>query len=377
MKKISRILFFIIILVFAIIGLCSCGEEDIIEFDITFESNGGSDVAPIKTTGNATLSIPQNPTKDGYIFDGWYWDNGTFNRKFTANSLLDEPIESDMTVYAKWKSPQQVDDYLIAANDFEIEGNDLYLEVSNATESFSFIDKLDFASEITYFVSRDEIGMDILVLKTLALNEGDNNVYVLAMINNDIVNIYNVTIRRRPMYNITFDGGVQSQTIEEKDLVIEPSVPKKLGYTFEKWTLDNNEYDFDTPIQSDVQLNATWIANEYTITLDVNGGESLEQNEIPIIYDSLFSIEEPIRAGYTFSGWYYNINGDNTKITNDSGAALNQWNIAEDTTLYAKWSINSYEITLTQNLLESGTVEGDGIKEYDSEISIEATTNAG
>ena len=64
-------------------------------------SNGGSIVESVNYDGSSTITIPNNPTKEGFEFDGWYWDNGTFEIPFTANSL-DTPIEDDLTVYAKW-----------------------------------------------------------------------------------------------------------------------------------------------------------------------------------------------------------------------------------------------------------------------------------
>ena len=231
MKKINKLSFLVILLVMLALSLSACSG---VEVTINFDSNDGSEVAPVSTTGDATLSIPQNPTKEGFIFDGWYWDNETFNRQFTANSLLDAPIQSNMTVYAKWKVTQQVDDYLISATGFEIEGDNLYLEVSNTTENFSFINKFDFTSGISFLVSRDINGSDIITSKTIALNAGDNEVYILAVSNNDTLSMYNVVIRRRPIYNITFDADINSQTIEERDFVIEPTTPNKTGYTFDK-----------------------------------------------------------------------------------------------------------------------------------------------
>lgn len=58
----------------------------------------------VGTDGNETVKLPKNPTKEGYTFKGWYSDNGTWQIPFTANSLLEVSLSSDMNVYAKWMS---------------------------------------------------------------------------------------------------------------------------------------------------------------------------------------------------------------------------------------------------------------------------------
>ncbi|MDD4532459.1 MAG: DUF6273 domain-containing protein [Bacilli bacterium] len=55
----------------------------------------------IDTTGDGIITLPDNPTKDSYVFEGWFWEDG---RMFTANSLKNTPVQSSFSVYAKWKS---------------------------------------------------------------------------------------------------------------------------------------------------------------------------------------------------------------------------------------------------------------------------------
>jgi uncharacterized repeat protein (TIGR02543 family) len=56
----------------------------------------------VATNGNETIKLPSNPVKDGYEFEGWYWDNGKWEKPFTVNSLLNTPLAADMSVYAKF-----------------------------------------------------------------------------------------------------------------------------------------------------------------------------------------------------------------------------------------------------------------------------------
>ncbi|WP_159721872.1 InlB B-repeat-containing protein [Enterococcus sp. CSURQ0835] len=66
---------------------------------ITFDSNGGSSVAPLTVRKGEQLQKPTDPTKKGYTFDGWYTDAA-----LTKAYDFSQPIETNFTLYAKWKS---------------------------------------------------------------------------------------------------------------------------------------------------------------------------------------------------------------------------------------------------------------------------------
>ena len=98
MKRVN-ILSLILIVCLLTTVLVSCGGVD---FKVNFVV--GSDIyASVATNGNETIKLPDNPTKEGYEFEGWYWDNGKWENPFTVNSLLNTPLAADMNVYAKFK----------------------------------------------------------------------------------------------------------------------------------------------------------------------------------------------------------------------------------------------------------------------------------
>ncbi len=81
---------------------CDFGSTDSNEYVISFESNGGTAVTPITLKEGSTAAMPKNPTREGYIFDGWYLDTA-----LTENfANVSHSISSNITLYAKWlKAP--------------------------------------------------------------------------------------------------------------------------------------------------------------------------------------------------------------------------------------------------------------------------------
>jgi uncharacterized repeat protein (TIGR02543 family) len=64
---------------------------------IVFDADGGSAVAPITQSIGSAVSEPADPTKHGYLFDGWYTDEElTEGYSFTVMS------DVDVVLYAKW-----------------------------------------------------------------------------------------------------------------------------------------------------------------------------------------------------------------------------------------------------------------------------------
>lgn len=106
MRKLNKLVLLSLIIVLVVMVFVACdifkgsqgGNKDGVTFTITFDTQGGSEVKPITIAEGATITLPSNPTKEGYIFDGWYLSD-EFIEKFNAT----QTISSDITVYAKWK----------------------------------------------------------------------------------------------------------------------------------------------------------------------------------------------------------------------------------------------------------------------------------
>ena len=99
-------------------------------------------------------------------------------------------------------------------------------------------------------------------------------------------------------------------------------------------------------------VNGVWggepAATEYTVTFDANGGEgSMDAQTVPASTDTTLTANAFTRAGYTFTGWNTDKDGNGTHY--DNGATVN---LTEDLTLYAQWQINTYTVTWVD---ENGT----------------------
>ena len=64
---------------------------------LTFDTMGGSKIAPETVRHGLTVAKPKDPVNGGYIFDGWYTDK-TFRTPYNFAT----PLTQDTTIYAKW-----------------------------------------------------------------------------------------------------------------------------------------------------------------------------------------------------------------------------------------------------------------------------------
>ena len=72
------------------------------EYTITFDSKGGSAVQPVKANAGAAITAPADPTKEGFVFAGWYESaDGGATLSDTAFSFAYMPARV-FTLYAKW-----------------------------------------------------------------------------------------------------------------------------------------------------------------------------------------------------------------------------------------------------------------------------------
>ena len=147
--------------------------------------------------------------------------------------------------------------------------------------------------------------------------------------------IFGLASCQKEKYLVSFDtnDGTTIEAIEvtENGLITGIADPTKEGHVFGGWYSDEEltqEVKFESyKVVGEVTLYAKWIANEYTVTFNSNGGSSVASQTVK--YGSSVQLPaNPTLEGYNFAGWYT----DATLTTPYVNAK-----IKGDTTLYAKW----------------------------------------
>jgi len=152
-----------------------------------------------------------------------------------------------------------------------------------------------------------------------------------------------------PKYTVTFDlagaeGGsaYNPQTILQNDVVIKPIDPQKEDYVFVGWYLNNQEFDFETPITENITLVAKWEDASQMMNVTFMDGEE-EYLVIPVVSGAkVEKPEDPVKEGFEFVAWQL----DGVDFDFDTV-------IEEDIILVAKWEEVQEAETETVTLLAS------------------------
>lgn len=117
-------------------------------YTVSFYSNGGSYVAPTPDIRpDQTISMPAEPTRDGYEFKGWYLDNNTFQKPFNSEYKINKSI----IVFAKWEKLE------VIVEEPEYDLNTDYIELRVSEQKSLFIESYDEYLEVEYFSEDEDI----------------------------------------------------------------------------------------------------------------------------------------------------------------------------------------------------------------------------
>ena len=159
----------------------------------------------------------------------------------------------------------------------------------------------------------------------------------------------------------------------------------KTGYSFAGWATSASGSKLYNDEQSvinltavsggNVPLYAKWTANTYTVKFDKNGGSGGQSTDVTATYNAAMpaiNTTAPTKSGYTFAGWYDAKTGG-TKYYNADGTSAKNYDKASGTTLYARWTANTYTVKFDKNG-GSGGQSADVTATYDAEMPTINTT---
>ena len=275
-------------------------QWEINQYTITFDTNGGSEIAPITQDYGTEITAPDNPTRKGYTFKGW------------DKEIPETMPAENITVTAQW----EINRYTIT---FDTAGGS---EIAPITQ--------DYGTNITAPANPTRKGY--------TFKGWDKEIP-------ETMPAENITVKAQweiNRYTITFDtaGGSEIAPITQDygTEITAPDNPTREGYTFIGWDRDIPEI---MPAEN-ITVTAQWEINQYAITFDTAGGSEIA----PITQDygtNITAPADPTREGYTFIGWDKAIP---TTMPAENITVTAQWKDSEKPTGEIKINENSWKAFL-------------------------------
>ena len=275
-------------------------QWEINRYTITFDTAGGSEIAPITQDYGTNITAPANPTRKGYTFKGW------------DKEIPETMPAENITVTAQW----EINRYTIT---FDTAGGS---EIAPITQ--------DYGTNITAPANPTRKGY--------TFKGWDKEIP-------ETMPAENITVKAQweiNQYTIAFDtnGGSEIAPIKQDygTNITAPADPTREGYTFIGWDRDIPEI---MPAEN-ITVTAQWEINRYTITFDTAGGSEIA----PITQDygtNITAPADPTREGYTFIGWDKAIP---TTMPAENITVTAQWKDSEKPTGEIKINENSWKAFL-------------------------------
>ena len=285
-----------------------CMLTDAMQYTVTFETNGGSEIQPVSVGRGGAVAEPTAPTKAYYAFAGWYSDS-ELTQEFDFNT----PISGDTTLYAKW-TPSPVGGMFLMTIDLNggiIEMAMPLIGEVPANETMFFTDDLG-----GYVVHPDGKVFAGYEIDGVPYNPAEGHLvtqnFTLKLLWED----------SSAPYTIRFAAGGGSGTMADvTDFVGEFVLPEcafaaPAGKAFKGWRVDSTlKYPGDTIIVSkNIVLFAEWV----DISLDSNS-----------ILSAPVSVVKPVAGATSISGSCFATEFYNVSIgwsTTQDGSTMNDFN---------------------------------------------------
>lgn len=368
---------------------------------ISFDSNSGSAVENATGITGETFNAPDEPSRIGYTFAGWFSDPDC-TRKWDFDH---DTVPGAMTLYAKWTAKRYT--VTFEANGGTVEPgsktvtyDEAYGELPAPTRAgYDFAGWFTAQTDGTQVRADDKVAITADQTLYARWTEGETTYTVKHLWQNIADDEY--TVHETETVSGTTNGttaaaarsyeGFAAQAVTQQTIAADGSTVIEIKYDRNKHTVTwmNGETELKTetvkygatPVYSGAKPEQTetghtftligwntaadgkgmaltkettvtddviWYAqfrdtlNTYKITYEnVNGAEN--NNPASYTYSTAVTLTDLSRTGYTFGGWFDNASCTGNAVTEISAAETG------NKTFYAKWTANEYTVTLVLN----------------------------
>ena len=309
------------------------------KYKVVFNGNGntgGSTATQDFIWGTAKTLNANGFTKTGYNFAGWATSADgvvVYADKASVNKLTDT-AGGTVNLYAKWNAK----DITLHYN-----GNNNTGGTIPGDSTFKYASSVTTAAAPTrgYTVSYNANDGSV---STTSANTAANYTFS-GWLSNKNSKSYSAATAYSDSFGAT--EGTVTLTAQWTGGTVTLPTPTRNGYTFGGWytnsalTSSAGAAGAKYTATSNITLYAKWTPNNYTVTFNKQSGTG-GTDSVTATYDSAMpTITVPTRAGYTFGGYFTGTNGSGTQYYYANGTSARTWNIADNTTLYAKWTANT------------------------------------
>ena len=233
-------------------------KYDLDNHTLTFETNGGSTIAPVTVRHGNAVARPADPTKDKYTFIGWYADP-----EFTEEYDFATVLEADKTIYAKFElTSTPIGDIYVRYDVLHIKQlPDGSYDLANAeVEHLSAKKDTTVTAVVKDYRATHHINVNSTLSKLTDTaiqpypGADGKPVYTILSVYYDL-----------DFHTLTFDtmGGsrIDPVTVRHGNAVAKPKDPVNGGYIFDGWYTDKTyrtPYNFATVLTQDTTIYAKW-----------------------------------------------------------------------------------------------------------------------
>ena len=252
---------------------------------VTIDPANGTTADKLQVENGQTVRKPADPVRKGHTFQGWYQGDKPYD--------FSTPVTGDITITAHWSEdkPTPVT-------------HTVTINPDNGEKTTTI--KVEDGKTVTKPADPVLEGFTFT-----GWYKGNNPYEFSTPVTGDFTLTAHWQQSTPPMTirTVTIDPANGEKTtvlkVEDGQKLTKPTDPKKNGYTFLAWYLNDKPYDFNQPVTGDITIVAQWEKNKpkaHTVTYDY-AYDGLKGTAVVTDGKPLPKPTDPKRAGYVFKGW--------------------------------------------------------------------------